>query len=91
MPRRIRDLAAAAAVLCVLIGTLMWVNPRVREQVGSVTTSVSDRDWQASQGAVATGVLESVMSTTSGYAHENPYLVSLLIVAAVLFVLMVRT
>ena len=48
--KKVRDLAATLAVLGVLFGMLMAINPRVRERFGEMTASVQGRDMNSSIG-----------------------------------------
>ncbi len=82
--KKARDLAATLAVLTVLFGILMAVNPRVREQFAAMTSTVQDGE---SLGPVQNAAYAAV-SIGSDYAADNPYLFSLLVVAVVLFTLM---
>jgi hypothetical protein len=89
--RQIRDLAATLAVLVVLFGMLMAINPRVRERFGEMTMSVQGgRDVNASLGPVSNAAYAAV-SIGSDYAADNPILFSFLVVAVVLFMLMLRS
>jgi len=88
--RRCRDVATALAVLIVLFGILTLINPRVRERVGEVTGDVQSQAWSTSSAPISNAAV-GALSVTSGYAADNPFLFSFLIVAVVLFLLMVRT
>ena len=90
MYRRIRDAIATVAVLAVLFGMLMAVNPQVRERMGQVTGEVQGQKWNSPDAPVQTFV-QAVVSTTSEYASDNPVLFPFVVVAAVLFVAMLRT
>ncbi len=85
--KKARDFAATLAVLAVLFGILMAVNPRVREQFATMTSSVQDRD---SLGPVQNAAYAAV-SIGSDYAAGNPFLFSFLVAAVVLFMLMLRS
>jgi hypothetical protein len=85
--RKIRDLAATLAVLLVLFGMLMAINPRVHERFAELTTSVQGRE---SFGPVRNAAYAAV-SIGSDYAAGNPFLFSFLVVAVVLFMLMLRS
>ena len=85
--KRLRNASATLAMLAVLFGLLLAINPRVRESAGQISGDVQSQQWQASTGSAAA----SAMSMTSYYASDNPYLFSFLLVAGVLFVLMLRT
>ena len=85
--KKLRDLAATLAVLVVLFGMLMAINPRVRDQFGQMTTSV--------QGPESLGPMQNAayaaVSIGSDYAADNPFLFSFLVAAVVLFMLMLRS
>ena len=85
--KKVRDLAATLAVLVVLFGMLMAINPRVREQFGEMTRSVQGRE---SLGPVQNAAYAAV-SIGSDYAADNPFLFSFLVAAVVLFMLMLRS
>jgi ribose/xylose/arabinose/galactoside ABC-type transport system permease subunit len=85
--KKVRDLAATLAVLVVLFGMLMAINPRVRDQFGEMTRSVQGRE---SLGPVQNAAYAAV-SIGSDYAADNPFLFSFLVVAVVLFMLMLRS
>jgi ribose/xylose/arabinose/galactoside ABC-type transport system permease subunit len=85
--KKLRDLTATLAVLVVLFGMLMAINPRVRDQFGEMTRSVQGREsFSPVQNAAYAAV-----SIGSDYASDNPFLFSFLVVAVVLFMLMLRS
>jgi hypothetical protein len=88
--RRLRDFATALAVLILLFGILTVINPRVRERVGEVTGDVRSQAWSESSEPLSNAA-SGALAVTSGYATDNPFLFSFLLVAVVLFLLMVRT
>jgi len=88
--KKVRDLAATLAVLVVLFGMLMAINPRVRERFGEMTTSVQGRDVNSSLGPLGNAA-HAAMSIGQDYAVDNPILFSFLVVAVVLFMMMLRT
>lgn len=88
--RKARDLAATLAVLAVLFGMLMAINPRVRERFSEMTSGVHGRQWDSSVGPVGSAAYAAV-SIGSDYAADNPFLFSFLVVAVVLFMLMQRS
>lgn len=88
--KKVGDLAAALAVLVLLFGMLMAINPRVRERFGEMTTSVQGGTWDPSAGTIG-NTAYAVMSIGSDYAADNPFLFSFLVVAVVLFMLMLRS
>ena len=91
MLKKLRDLAATLAVLVVLFGMLMAINPRVRERFGEMTMmSVQGRDMNSSLGPLGNAAY-AAMSIGSDYASDNPVLFSFLVVAVVLFMLMLRS
>ena len=88
--KKVRDLAATLAVLVVLFGMLMAINPRIRERFGEMTTSVQGRDVNSSLGPLGNAAYAAV-SIGQDYAVDNPILFSFLVVAVVLFMMMLRT
>jgi hypothetical protein len=88
--KKVRELAATAAVLVVLFGMLMAINPRVRERFGEMSASVQTRDVNSSLGPVGNAA-HAAMSIGTDYAADNPVLFSFLVVAVVLFMLMLRS
>ena len=91
MLKKVRDLAATLAMLVVLFGLLMAVNPRVRERFGEMTTmSVQGRDMNSSLGPLGNAAY-AAMSIGQDYAVDNPILFAFLVVAVVLFMAMLRT
>jgi ribose/xylose/arabinose/galactoside ABC-type transport system permease subunit len=85
--KRAGDFAATLAVLAVLFGLLMAINPRVRAQFSEMTQSVQGREsFNPVQNAASAAV-----SIGSDYASDNPFLFSFLVVAVVLFMLMLRS
>ena len=70
---------------------LLAINPRVRERFGEITASVQGRDMNSSLGPVSNAATCRHVDWKSDYASDNPVLFSFLVVAAVLFVLMLRT
>jgi hypothetical protein len=82
-------LAATLAVLVVLFGMLLAINPRVRERFGEMTTTVQNRDI-SSLGPMGNAAY-AAMSIGTDYASDNPVLFSFLVVAVVLFMLMLRS
>jgi hypothetical protein len=88
--RKIRDLGATLAVLAVLFGILMAINPRVRERFSEMMTANVGRDMNSSLGPVGNAAY-AAMSIGSDYASGNPFLFSFLVVAVILFMLMVRS
>ena len=87
--KKARDLAATVAVLAVLFGMLMAIDPRVRERFGEMTASVQSRDMTSSIGPVGS-VAHAAMSIGSDYAADNPFLFAFLVAAVVLFMLMLK-
>ena len=85
--KKVRDLAVTLAVLVVLFGMLMAINPRVRDQFSQMTTSVQGRE---SLGPMQNAAYAAV-SIGSDYAADNPFLFSFLVAAVVLFMLMLRS
>ncbi len=87
--KKVRDLAATLAVLAVLFGMLLAINPRVREKFAGMM-STRGTDMNSSLGPVSNAAY-AAMSIGSDYASDNPFLFSFLVVAVVLFMLMVRS
>ena len=90
MLKKVRDFAATLAVLAVLFGMLMAINPRVRERFTEMTVSMQGRDMNSSFGPVGNAAA-AAMSIGTDYAVDNPYLFSFCVVAVVLLMLMLRT
>jgi hypothetical protein len=88
--KRIRSAGPSLLVIGILFALLVVINPRVREQAGQLGGDVQTQNWQASAAPVGHAAA-SVMSVTSYYASDNPYLFSFVIAAGVLFVLLLRT
>ena len=88
--KRARDLGATLAVLAVLFGMLMVINPRVRERFGEMMAANVGRDMNSSIGPVGNAAY-AAMSIGSDYASGNPFLFSFLVVAVILFMLMLRS
>jgi hypothetical protein len=78
---------ATLAVLAVMFAMIMALNPRVHDRFAELTTSVQGRD---SLGPLQNAAYAAV-SIGSDYAADNPYLFSFLVVAALLFMLMLRS
>ena len=87
MNKRFRETVIALIALGVLLGTLVSINPRVRERAGDVTSSMQ---WGTSSSAVQ-HTFSSIVTMMSSYAGDNVYLFTFLVAACCLFVLMVRT
>ena len=87
MSKKLRDLAATFAVLVVLFGMLMAINPRVRERFAEI---MQGHNVNSSFGPVGNAAT-AAMSIGSDYASDNPFLFSFLVVAVVLLMLMLRT
>jgi hypothetical protein len=88
--KQVRELAVTLAVLAVLFGMLMAINPRVRERFGEMTMRMQGGDMNSSIGPVGNAA-HAAMSIGSDYAADNPFLFSFLVVAVILFMLMVRS
>jgi len=87
--KKARDLGATLAVLAVLFGMLMAINPRVRERFGEMTANVQGGHVDSSLGPVSNAA-SAAMSIGSDYASDNPFLFAFLVAAVVLFMLMLR-
>jgi ribose/xylose/arabinose/galactoside ABC-type transport system permease subunit len=85
--KKVRDLVATLAVLVVLFGMLLAINPRVRERFSDL---MQGRDMNSSFGPIGNAAAAAT-SIGSDYASDNPVLFSFLVVAVVLFMLMLRT
>ena len=85
--KRLGDLAATLAVLVLLFGIILALNPRVRERFAEMTTNV--------QGGESLGPVQNAayaaLSIGSDYAAGNPFLFWFVVAAVVLFMLMVRS
>ena len=89
--RKVRDLGATLAVLAVLFGMLMAINPRVRERFSEMmAASVNGGAMNSSIGPVGNAAWAAV-SIGTDYASDNPFLFSFLVVAVILFMLMVKS
>ena len=78
---------ATLAVLAVMFAMIMALNPRVHDRFAELTTSVQGRE---SLGPLQNAAYAAV-SIGADYAADNPYLFSFLVVAALLFMLMLRS
>lgn len=87
--KTVRDLVATVAVLVVLFGMLMAINPRVRERFGEMM-SAPGHGVTSSIGPVRNAAY-AAMSIGSDYASDNPFLFGFLVIAVVLFTLMLRS
>ena len=87
--KKARELAATLAVLALLFGMLMAINPQVRERFGEMTSSMQSGDLHSPMGPVGNAAY-AAMSIGSDYAGDNPFLFSFLVVAVILFMLMLR-
>ena len=76
------------AVLAVLFGMLMAINPRVRERF--LESVQGGRDVNSSISPVSNAAYAAV-SIGTDYAADNPFLFSFLVVAVILFMLMLRS
>jgi hypothetical protein len=88
--RKARDLGATLAVLAVLFGMLMAINPQVRERFSEMMSANGGRDVNSSLSPM-TNAAYAAMSIGSDYAAGNPFLFSFLVVAVILFMLMLRS
>jgi hypothetical protein len=88
--KKLRELGATLAVLVMLFGMVMAINPQVRERFGEMTSSVQSGDMESSIGPVGNAA-HAAMSVGSDYAADNPLLFSFLVVAVILFMLMLRS
>ncbi len=85
----LRDRVVTLAVLAVLIGILAVIDPRVGESMGQVTSSVQNQGLSTT-GAPLVRPAMGIVSLTTGFAADNPFLFWFLVGALVLFVLMVK-
>jgi len=90
MPKRIRDLAGTLAVLLVLFGVLMSIDPRVRDRAGEFATDIRSDEWSSPRGTLS-NIAWSAVAIVTNYAADNTYLFAFLVVAGVLLLLMLRT
>ena len=84
------DIGMTVAVLVVLLGMLVAINPRMREQVGHVSGSVQSQNFDAVASPVGNATLDFV-DVISGFAADKPFMFSFAVVAAVLFMVMIKT
>jgi len=84
--RKVRDVAITTVVLLILAGSLLSISPALRERVGLVATGKSE----IVPHQVVSKAMTSTGATAMWYANNNTYLVGFLIVAACLFILMLR-
>ena len=83
--KKVRDLAVTLAVLAVLFGMLMAINPRVREQFAGMTSTRAETVNRSGPCRMPRmRRCRSDLTTRS----DNPFLFSFLVVAVVLFMLM---
>jgi hypothetical protein len=88
MPRRIRDLVATIVTLLIIFAVLIRFSPEVRDRAKQFVSS--SQEWSA-QGNFARHTVVTASSYASGWASDNTYLFSLVVVAVVLLALMLRT
>ena len=88
--KKARELAATLAVLAVLFGMLMAINPQVRERFSDMSASMQSGNIDSSVGPVGNAAY-AAMSIGSDYAADNPLLFWFLVVAVILFMLMLRS
>jgi hypothetical protein len=87
--RRLRDFGVTVVVMAVLFGLLMLINPRVRERVALISDAAPRDRWSATGGPVSAAAMDA-LAITSGFAGDNPLMFAFFVVAAVLFMLMVK-
>jgi hypothetical protein len=85
--KRVRDLVVTLAVLVLLFAMLAAINPRVREHFHEMTAEMQGRQIESSFGSAAS----AAAAVGASYAGDNPFLLSFLVVAVVLFMAMLRT
>jgi hypothetical protein len=90
MPRQIRDTVITLAALCVLFMMLISISPSLRDRAGEFRGASSSQQWDVSRGVVGQA-MDTALGAVSGYAADNTFMFSFLVVACVLFVLMLRT
>ena len=88
--KRLMDIGMTVAVLVVLLGMLVAINPRMREQVGQVSGTVQSQNFDPGSSQVGRATLTFV-DLISNFAGDNPFMFSFAVVAAVLFVVMIKT
>jgi len=81
-----KDVVLTIATLVVLFGTLVSINPRLREQTEQFA---SHPRWDAIGGTV-TQTLVSGTTIVQGYAGDNTYLFWFLVAACIFVVLMLK-
>ena len=89
MRSRFRDLAATLAVLIAVAGLLILMDPRVLERAGQVTGEAQSHGMSSPASPLGDAA-RGALAMTSRSAADNPFLYSFAIVAAVLFLLMLR-
>lgn len=89
MLKKIRDLAGTTAVLVVVFGVLILINPRVRDRAGQFAGEISGGDWSRPRGAIS-DVVRPAVDIVSNYASDNTYLFYFFVAAVVLLILMLR-
>ena len=88
MPKRIRDLVATIVSLLIILAVLVRFSPEVRDRVKLMTSST--QEW-SEQGNFVQHVVVSASSMATGFASDNTYLFSFVVVAVVILALMLRT
>ena len=88
MQHRLRDAALSTAVLLVLFGLLIAMNPLVRERFSQFVGGSSEQ-WSA-PGRAASTAMANTRVTAGRYATDNSYQVCFVIVAGFLLIFMLR-
>jgi hypothetical protein len=85
--KKVRDLCVTLAVLVLLFGILLAINPRVHDKFAELTSGVQGGD----SFAPVQNAAYAALSVGSDYAAGNPVLFWFVIAAALLFMMMLRT
>lgn len=86
MPRKLRDFALTLITLLVLVGGLVSISPRLREQTMLI---VSEPGFKSVR-VLATNAMGTGFSFVGDYADYHAYLFTFLVAACVFAVLMIR-
>jgi hypothetical protein len=87
MPQRIRDYGVAALALVVVLAALVGLDDRVPAHLRQAMSDVASGAWTAPGSPIG----NVMMSVAASPAVDNAFVAALLVSAAVLLFLMVRT
>ena len=88
--KRLTDIGMTIAVLVLLMGILVAINPRMREQAQQFSGNVQSQNWDPAATPVGNATFTFV-DVISDFAQDNPFMFSFAVVAAILFMVMIRT